>query len=190
MSMSRIIDLSIVALMLVVFGLRMAGSPEAAIGIGVFVPWVIGLVIFGIAIVSSVLNRGHGDGQKDFSSFSPAEERAFVGHEQLMRNNSKRAAFVGFGIGGALFLAATGIVFACYTPCSKYCERPPSACKTDAQIATFKANCESSCGTLEKQHGQTFVETLTACAFSNSVSGGCEAPTQAAISSGLWCEEK
>ena len=190
MSVGRIIDFSLIGLMVVVFGLRIAGAAELAIALGALLPWIIGMVVILIAAVAVFLNRGSSDGKKDFSSFSAQEERAFVGHEQKMRFNSKRAAIVGFAVGGVGFLLATGIVAACYSPCTKFCERPPSSCKTDKDVANFKAVCEKSCAGLESSKGQSYVTLITGCAFSNSTSGGCEEPVKAATALGLWCEDK
>jgi hypothetical protein len=190
MSVTRIIDIVTVALLVLVIGLRLAGAETAAIALGTLLLPVVGVVVIGVAIVAVIMNRGTANGQKDFSSLNPEEERLFVGHEQWMRGNSKRANLIGFGIAGLGFLLGSGIVAAFYTPCSKYCERPPSSCKTPAEDALFKSSCESACGNLFKQHGAEFIEHLQGCAFSNHTEGTCKEVVDAAIAVNLWCKAK
>jgi hypothetical protein len=154
---------------------------------------------------------------KDFSSFDPEQEKAFVPFEAFMKANEKRANNLGFGIGGGFFLVAALAVVALYTPCSRFCDRPPIACKGDAEIAAFKRSCESSCASLERERGLSivrevkikttdnkeafegrpdkidgteFVDMLASCAFSGGGGATCESITKYATTKGLWCEEK
>lgn len=150
----------------------------------------------------------------DFSSFSPNEEKAFVPFERTMRENAKRAFTIGFGIAGGVLVVAAAVVLFLYTPCSNFCEHPPGTCTTDAQVAAFKANCESACRSLEHESslpivrelkdektgkmneskdsvgGTEFVQTLAACAFSGGGGTTCEGVTKIAEGKGLWCPKK
>jgi hypothetical protein len=191
MSFSRIIGIVIVAIMVIVGGLRLAGAQVAAIAVGTLVVPGMGVVFALTALVTSIVRgRSTGDGKKDFSSLDPAEESTFVVHEQWMRKNGQRAGRMGLAIAGAASALAALIIVTCYTPCSKYCERPPAACKTDAEQKKFRETCEDSCAAAKKQQGKEFVETLTGCAFGNSTSGPCEGLTKKAITMGLWCEAR
>ena len=108
-------------------------------------------------------------------------------------------------------MSLTGLVIttALYTPCTKFCERPPSGCKTDKQMADFRATCEQSCSALEKQKGLTlwkttaekkmatetvsggeYVEALVACSFANGAGAACEKVVGNATKLGLWCAEE
>lgn len=190
MSLTRIVDIVIIAMLAVVFALKFAGMSIAAIAIGTLIPPAVGIIIMLIAMVVAIINRNHVDGRKDFSSLPPEAEQAFVGHELHMRNNARRAAVIGLGIAGVGFLAGSGVVAAFYTPCSKYCERPPIVCNSPAQEQHFKQTCEAQCLNFEKTRGPQYIEDLQGCAFANSTSGRCEEITKFATPSGLWCEKK
>jgi hypothetical protein len=150
----------------------------------------------------------------NFSSFDPEVERTFVPFERSMRENTKRALTIGFGIGGGLFVLAALVVGFLYTPCSNYCSKPPSSCKADSDIAAFKRNCENACSALEHTSGlkllhenkdektgksetstesvsgREYVEALTACAFSGGAGTTCQEVVSNATGRGLWCAEK
>lgn len=154
----------------------------------------------------------------DFSSLNPAEEKAFVPFERVMRENSKRAYTIGFGIAGVVFVIVSAVVLSMYTPCTRFCERPPSTCTKDADIAAFKQNCWNSCRTLEREgkqplkrevkvnpadeksketkvveesvSGTEFVENLAACAFGGGAGLTCEGVTKIAEGRGLWCHKE
>ncbi len=150
----------------------------------------------------------------DFSSLNPAEEKAFVPFERVMRENSKRAYTIGFGIAGLVFVIISAVVLSMYTPCTRFCERPPSTCTKDADIAAFKQNCWNSCRALEHESGlplvrevknketnkmeevkttiggTEFVENLAACAFGGGAGLTCEGVTKIAEGRGLWCAKK
>ena len=147
----------------------------------------------------------------DFSSFNPAEEKAFVPFERVMRENSKRALTLGLAIAGAVFVLISLVVLSMYTPCTRFCERPPSTCTKDSDIAAFKQNCWTSCRALQAENnlplvrelknketnkmeelkesisGSEFVEHLAACAFSGGAGLTCEGVTKIAEGRGLWC---
>lgn len=155
---------------------------------------------------------------KDFSSFDPEQEKAFIPFEASMKDNEKRANNLGLGIAGGFFLISSLAVVFLYTPCSRFCERPPSACKEDKDISAFKQNCESACAGLEREKGLTiirevkildkesrkeafepkpdkidgteFVDMLASCAFSGGGGTTCESITKYATTKGLWCAEK
>ncbi|HEX2574141.1 MAG TPA: hypothetical protein VH877_31635 [Polyangia bacterium] len=191
MSFSRIIGIVIVAIMVIVGGLRLAGAQVAAIAVGTLVVPGMGVVFALTALVTSIVRgRSTSDGKKDFSSFDPAEEGMFVVHEQWMRKNGQRAGRMGLAAAGGASALAALIIMTCYTPCSKFCERPPSPCKTDQEQKKFRETCEETCSVAKKQQGKEFVEGLTGCSFANSVSGPCEGLTKKAITMGLWCEAK
>ena len=191
MSFSRIIGIVIIAVMVIVGGLRLAGAQVAAIAVGTLVVPGMGVVFALTALVTSLVRgRSSGDGKKDFSSLDPAEEGAFVVHEQNMRKNGQRAGRLGLAAAGGASALAALIIMTCYTPCSKYCERPPANCKTDAEQKKFRDSCEDTCSAAKKQYGNEFVEALTGCSFANSIGGTCEGVTKKATSMGLWCEAK
>ena len=151
---------------------------------------------------------------KDFSSFDPEQEKAFVPYEAAMRANTARANKLGYSIAGGFFVISALAVVLLYTPCSRFCERPPITCKTDQEISAFKNNCTSACRALEAERGlsivrQTkneatgkmedhtdkidgteFVDNLASCAFSGGGGITCESITKYATSKGLRCEEK
>ena len=110
-----------------------------------------------MAVIVSFIRRAQATG-RDFSSFGPEEERTFGNHEQTMLSNGRRAGILGFGVAGVLFLLGAGIAGFLYSPCTKYCERPPGGCKTEAQLAEFHRGCEASCSNLEKKKGTVYVE--------------------------------
>ena len=197
LSMSRIIDLAVAGLLVLVFALKFAGASVLAIAIGLLVLPTIGIVVALVDVLANVprqlrstmhaLNRGE---KTDFSSFSAAEEHQFAGHEQHMAWNEVRASLIGYGIAAGGLVLGVVVVAAMYTPCSKFCERPPSSCKTSSQEEAFKNACPAACSNLEKTRGGEYVETLTGCAFAGSTSGGCEEVTRSATAVGLWCESK
>ncbi len=151
---------------------------------------------------------------KDFSSFDPDQEKAFVPFEAAMKDNERRANLLGYGIAGGFFVVAALAVVVLYTPCSRFCDRPPAACKTDQEIKAFEANCTSACRALESERGLTivretkndktgqmedhtdkvdgteYVDNLASCAFSGGGGLTCEAITKYAATKGLWCLEK
>lgn len=187
---SKIIGIASIAFMVLVFLLAIVGAKPAAIAIGTIVLPVIFVVIAIIAGVSGYRNRSRATGDADFSSFSPAEERTFLPFERLMQNNGRRAARLGLGLAAIGFVVGSLVVAILYTPCARYCERPPTSCRNDIQSAEWKRTCDSACAGFERQHGKDFVETLTGCAFANSTAGKCDVVTKAATSVGLWCEAK
>ena len=151
---------------------------------------------------------------KDFSSFDPEQEKAFVPFEAFMKANEKRANTLGYSIAGGFLLVSGLAVLLLYTPCSRFCDRPPAACKTDQEIADFKRTCTSSCRALEaesglsivrqtknpatgkmedhsdKVDGTEYVDNLASCAFSGGGGLTCEAITKYATTKGLWCADK
>lgn len=154
----------------------------------------------------------------DFSSFSKEEEPAFVPFERSMRDNEKRANTIGYGIAGGIFALFALIVLLLYSPCNKFCERPPGACTTDQEKAAFRSACESACHAAEhgpsqaiktevREHpedeksqkmkvvdetidGREFVDKLNACAFSGGAGTTCESIAKLAVPMGLWCAKK
>jgi hypothetical protein len=125
-----------------------------------------------------------------FSSFAPDEEQRFVPFEAAMRDNGRRALVVGGGVGAALLVALLGIVFGLYSPCNRFCARPPGPCHTEAQIAAWRASCESSCSAFARAQGTEAVQTLNACVFSGGIGTGCNSAIEAAQARGLWCRDK
>lgn len=151
----------------------------------------------------------------DFSSFPKDAEKTFVPFERTMRENRKRAFTIGAAVGGAIFLVGALSVLFLYTPCTTFCQRPPSGCESEADIAKWKANCESACAALEHESGlqiaheitddktgevvkkwtdtvdgTTFIKQLSSCAFSGSSGATCESVTKVAEQRGLWCAQK
>jgi len=151
---------------------------------------------------------------RDFSSFDPQVEATFVPFERTMKENEKRAGTLGLGIAaGVLVIAAITVGFL-YSPCSGFCSRPPGSCKSERDIAAWKANCESACSALEHTSGLSFnrevkdektgevrsyaepatgaqfVTQLSSCAFSGGSGATCEGVVKVATEKGLWCAEK
>ena len=198
-------------------GAGVASLRPYMIAVGIFVPSGVGLIMFLLGAIELIQHRSHASGEADFSSLSPEAERAFVVHEKTMRANSGQADKIGWGIAALLFVVGAGVSAGLYTPCTRYCARPPSGCKTDAQIADFKANCENRCRSLEAQNdlhmlrntgevqagknatrklvktpvsGSEYVEGLEGCSFAGGAGQICEEVVKRATSLGLWCEEK
>jgi hypothetical protein len=202
------VDLGIGALIVVV--LLLAISPATrplAIGLGIGVPWIVGVVSLLLGMIDQFVKRGSGTGDSDFSSFGPSEERAFVTHEKTMRANGARANLIGFGLAGGLFVLGLLVTGALYTPCTQFCDHPPATCKSDSSVASWRATCESTCSRLEStpglsllkgQQGATsmqpvggteYVQALGSCSFSNGAGAICEEVVKRATSMGLWCPE-
>ncbi len=190
-----------------------------AIALGISVA-VIGALIFVIVgAMAAISGLGAARQDHDFSSLPPQEEQLFVAHEHAMLANSKASNMIGFGVAGVVFVIALAITGAGYTPCYKYCKHTPTTCKTDQQVADFKASCESACGNLEGMSGLTllkpveggetegegsqahkklapravggkeYVEQLEACNFANGAGETCDEPVKRALGLKLWCPE-
>jgi hypothetical protein len=212
---TMLVDIGI-GVIVVVTGL-LAISPSTrplAIAVGGGIPAGLGVVVLLWGMISNMLTRGKASDQ-DFSSFAPAEERNFVGHERLMRSNESRANLIGFGAAGGMFLLGLLITVGLYSPCTNFCDHAPPTCKDNA-IAAWKASCESQCAVLERasglqvlklaagQEGSTekekkmemqpvsgaeYVQALSACSFAGGNGPTCEKVVEKATSMGLWCPE-
>ncbi len=208
------VDLGI-GVIVVVTGL-LAISPATrpmAIAVGGGIPAGLGVVVLLYGMFSMVMTRGKASDQ-DFSSFAPADERAFVGHERFMRSNESRANLLGFGAAGLMFLIGIGITAGLYSPCTNFCDHAPPTCKENT-LAAWKASCESQCSKLEGTSGlqvlkmkagqeqekekkfemqpvsgTEYVQALSACSFAGGTGQTCEKVVEKATEMGLWCPEK
>jgi hypothetical protein len=129
-------------------------------------------------------------GDKDFSSLPAEEERLFIPFHQHMLASGAKAASIG-GIVGAV-LALFGVATAAlYTPCSSFCERPPSACKGATNEKQWMDACPSTCERFRTgTDGDKKIEELKACAFSAGTGPICEKVIAEAVTVGLMCPEK
>jgi hypothetical protein len=203
------VDLAMAALIAVTVLLAISPSTRGmAIGLGIAIPWAIGLIMLVVGTIDMLLKSSK-SGDQDFSSFAPNEERLFVGHERAMRGNSSRANLVGFGLAGAAFALGLFVTMGLYTPCTSFCEHAPTSCN-DSQKLSWKATCDSSCARLEgmsglslmkptgEEHklvtqpvsGTEYVQGLSACNFANGAGPACEEVVKRATEMGLWCPEK
>jgi hypothetical protein len=151
---------------------------------------------------------------KDFSSFDPDQEKAFVPFESAMKTNEGRANRFGLTLAISMFVVGSFSVVLLYTPCSRFCEHPPASCKTDQEVADFKRICTTHCRALEAEQGLSivretknqktgqmedhtdkvdgteYVDNLASCAFSGGGGVTCEGITKYAATKGLWCLDK
>jgi hypothetical protein len=125
----------------------------------------------------------------NFSSLAPDEEQRFVPFERAMRDNARRALIIGVAVAAALGVVLLAVCFGLYTPCNRFCARPPGPCRTPAQVSAWRASCESSCSALVHERGDEHVQMLNACVFSGSVAATCNALVKSAQDHGLWCED-
>lgn len=206
-----IVVVALVALMAILPATR-----QFAIALGIGVPWGVGLIAAGVALVGGLLAfLGRSKSEVDFSSLPPNEERMFVGHEKTMRANTGRANLIGFGLAGCAFVLGLAVTLGMYTPCTQFCDHAPPTCKEGA-ITQWKASCEQQCGGLEHQmglqllkvaasqeadvkekrlemvsvSGTEYVQALAACSFAGGNGATCEKVVEKATSMGLWCPEK
>jgi hypothetical protein len=147
----------------------------------------------------------------DFSSLSRDDEKRFVPFELAMRDNGRRANLIGGAVALALLAVILLVVGGLYSPCNTFCRRPPSGCKTAAQIETWRAGCANACSALEHAGGLTvdkdaipsappyktsvavsgteYVQTLNACVFSGGADVTCNSVVKEATARGLWCAD-
>lgn len=163
---------------------------QLAILLGVAVPMAAGVGLGLLAFGQSVARRPSGTGEKDFTSFPPEIEAKFIPHERMARQTLAHANKVGYIVGGSMFGAMVLIYLLFYTPCSKFCDKPPPSCKiTNAKAYTEM--CENACGQIRKARGNEFIEKMGGCAQAmGSVPKECEEPNKVAIGANLMCVEK
>ena len=192
----------------------MAISPSTrgvAIALGVGIPWGAGILVFAVVLVMGFVQILSAQRtESNFSSLGPEEERQFVPQERNMRANEKSANMLGFGLGGGLFVLGMIVTVGMYSPCYRYCKHAPTACKTEQQVSTWKASCDTTCGRLEDEanlqllkptgedrkgtamesvSGKEYVEALDACNFANGAGVTCEKIVEKATAMGLWCPD-
>ncbi|MFO0578207.1 MAG: hypothetical protein U1A78_29730 [Polyangia bacterium] len=163
---------------------------QLAILLGVAVPMAGGVGLGLLAFGQSVARRPTGTGEKDFTSYSPEIEAQFVPHERTARQTLAYANKVGYMVGGGMFGLMVLIYLVFYTPCSKFCEKPPSTCKI-ADAKAYTEMCENTCGQIRKQRGNEYVERMGGCSQAvGATPKECEDVNKVMIDAKLMCAEK
>jgi hypothetical protein len=194
--LSVVLDISFIAILVLTMGLgALEGTRPFAILIGaVLYPGIGALILVGAIILTFVqliiaAGERKARGDRDFSSMSGAEEASFIPFHKRMYENGGKAALVAIVVMVVLLIGGVSVAMM-YTPCTAFCERPPSSCK--GQESQWKASCPAACERFEKTAGgEDKIKQIASCAFNaGPASPTCEAAEKEGVTAGLLCAEK
>jgi hypothetical protein len=147
----------------------------------------VAIMVMGLLGAMSAASERRARGNRDFSSFGPQEEAAFVPHEERMRANLGKGNLAAAALGGIMLIFGV-VIYLLYSPCTAYCDRPPAVCS--GQKDAWSARCPAACEAFASQNGHKEVQHLAGCVFSGGGGESCKAVMDKGIQTGLVCERK